>query len=432
MNKEQQDYYLFTKRCLLTLLFLYYYEGVSFDAIILRSFGFHFDPTCNFKAIVRSLKNHIHKYIVHIYPKKFGVNLEKMDVMGNVNIVKVTKAKLDDEYIPEASLNIYFDGVDFCAIGYVEGKFLKFSTISDNKADYEKALVYRLNDINVNNSTASNFLLWLMRFYASSLKIDLVMGAGINKDYGAKDWKGLLDTLNSEFFSGNIERSKGLSHYVGDTLFTNSMILKTSGFDTYRSLNDALYKFKEAKSFNDPDSTLYRCVNFIESHQGIDVITYNYDTNLEYLLKKRNLLYCAIYDDNSFVNKGAVCSIYHVHGLLPYDRYNEKKFTDSLIFNESDYFYLYNNPYSWNIAKQLHDFKFNVCFFIGISLTDPDMKRILELANNPLKFNFIFMKKEKDYSEHVYRDISTYFFTFDLITIWVNEYEEIGNWLEKL
>ena len=90
------------------------------------------------------------------------------------------------------------------------------------------------------------------------------------------------------------------------------------------------------------------------------------------------------------------------------------------------------NPYSWNIAKQLHDFKFNVCFFIGISLTDPDMKRLLELGQNYLKFNFIFMKRQKGYSPSVFNIISSYFFTFDLIIIWVNEYEEIGDWLKRL
>ena len=115
-----------------------------------------------------------------------------------------------------------------------------------------------------------------------------------------------------------------------------------------------------------------------------------------------------------------------------YNKYNEKKFTDSLIFNESEYYYLYNNPYSWNIAKQLHDFKFNVCIFIGISLTDPDMKRLLELAQNYLKFNFIFLKKEKDFSETVYRDLTSYFFTFDLIVIWIDEYSQIADYLENL
>ena len=124
--------------------------------------------------------------------------------------------------------------------------------------------------------------------------------------------------------------------------------------------------------------------------------------------------------------------IYHVHGLLPYDRYTERKYLDSLVFTEEEYYYLYNNPYSWNIAKQLHDFKFNVCVFIGISLTDPDMKRLLELAKNYLKFNFIFLKKEKGYSETVFRDLTSYFFTFDLIVIWIDEYKEIGDYLDKL
>ena len=144
------------------------------------------------------------------------------------------------------------------------------------------------------------------------------------------------------------------------------------------------------------------------------------------------MLYSTIYDDNSFTVKNAIATIYHVHGLLPYGKYDQEKFTDSLIFNESDYYYLYNNPYSWNIAKQLHDFKFNVCFFIGISLTDPDMKRLLELGQNYLKFNFIFMKRQKGYSPSVFNIISSYFFTFDLIVIWVNEYEEIGDWLKRL
>ena len=121
-----------------------------------------------------------------------------------------------------------------------------------------------------------------------------------------------------------------------------------------------------------------------------------------------------------------------MHGLLPYDRFHESKFVDSLIFNESDYYYLYNNPYSWNIAKQLHDFKFNCCFFIGISLTDPDMKRLLQLANNYLKFNFIFMKKEKGYAQTVFRDIANYFFSFDLIVVWVDEYSAIGSILNSL
>ncbi len=252
------------------------------------------------------------------------------------------------------------------------------------------------------------------------------MGAGINKDYGAKDWQELISALSEKSYDGGKSSLSQTKHYVGDDLFTPPALFKTQGFNTYQSLVHELYEFETAKEFSDPNSTLYRCVEFIQHHPGINVITYNYDTNLEYLLKKKSLLYCSTYDDSSFSAEEAVATIYHVHGLLPYGGAEQKRFTSSLIFNESDYYYLYNNPYSWNVAKQLHDFKFNTCLFIGISLKDPDMKRLLELARNPLKFNFIFLKREKGYREKVFADISSYFFTFDLILIWVDEYSQIG------
>ncbi|MCI5670203.1 MAG: SIR2 family protein [Candidatus Enterosoma sp.] len=435
MKKQERDNYIFAKKSLLLQLFLFYYSDVPYDALVLRSFGFSFDPTCNFKAIVKSHKGHIHKYVTHIFLSMSGVNFEKMDVMGDVNIIRVKNiTSVDEFYEPEASLNVYFDGAKFYANGYLEGKKIDYRFSPKKKSVTDDLLFHLGNDKKLSgiNSSADCFVLWLMKLYTSKLNVDLIMGAGINADYGAKDWSSLIDCLNNDFYQGDYKFADEIEHYVGKELFTSSMVLKTSGFDSYKSLNRELYEFPAAKSFDDPDSTLYHCVDYIEKHAHTTVITYNYDTNLEYLLKKRGIRYTTVYDDNSFVDKEAGVDIYHVHGLLPYDKYNEKKFTDSLIFNESEYYYLYNNPYSWNIAKQLHDFKFNVCIFIGISLTDPDMKRLLELAQNYLKFNFIFLKKEKDFSETVYRDLTSYFFTFDLIVIWIDEYSQIADYLENL
>lgn len=433
MEKSKKEDYIFQKKSLLVLLFLYYSSNVSFDSIVLRSFGFHFDPTCNFKIIVKSKKEHIHKYVAHIYAGLSKFNAEMMDVMGNVNIVKV-KSMDYEFYEPEASLNIYFSSSDFYAIGFMEGKKVSFR-YNTKKTSVTDDLLYHLNHDKKNenvNDSAPNFVLWLLKLYTSKLNVDLVLGAGINQDYGAKNWAQLIDSLNNDFYKGDYKFAQEIQTYVGKELFTSSMVMKTSGFDSYESLNRELYLFNAQKRFDDPDATLYRLVNYIENHNHTSIITYNYDTNIEYLLKKRGLRYTVVYDDNSFVDKEAKVDIYHVHGLLPYDKYKEKKYTDSLIFNESEYYYLYNNPYSWSISKQLHDFKFNVCIFIGISLTDPDMKRLLELANNYMKFNFIFLKKISGYSETVYKDLTAYFFTFDLIVIWIDEYSEISSYLEQL
>lgn len=432
IREAKREDYLFKKKCLLVLLCLYYRNNVSYDEIVLRSFGFHFDPTCDYKAIVTSKKGHIHKYTIHIHPSKHGVNLEALDEMGNVNFVRVPSlAKEYDLFRPKASLNVYFDGDSFFASGFMEGKKIELDMNQGEEGRYS-SLMEKLNAIKSCNESADSFLLFLMRFYTCKLPIDLVMGAGINKDYGAKDWQGLISALSESYYGEKKKNAEEMKHYVGQELFTSPSLMKQGGDDLYKQLNHELYEFKEARSFSDPDSTLYKCVDFLSAHKGTSVITYNYDTNLEYLLRKRGLLYCTIYDDTSFVTKEGVASIYHVHGLLPYGRYDQERFTSSLVFGESDYFSLYNNPYSWNIAKQLHDFKFNACLFIGISLTDPDMKRLLELACNYLKFNFIFMKKEKGFSPSVFRDISAYFFSFDLIVVWVDEYEDIGKWLAEL
>lgn len=434
MKKEDRDDYIFAKKSLLLLLFLYYYSNVSYDDIVLRSFGFEFDPTCNFKAIVKSKKDHIHKYVIHIFNSITGVNLEKMDVMGNVNVIRVKNVKTSDLYIPEASTNIYFNGSQFKAYGYMEGKEIEYSYIPKSNQMIDD-LLYHLNsdkEVMGMNNSAPSFVIWLLKMYTSKLNVDLVLGAGINKDYGAKNWNELMGSLNNDFYKGDYKFASEIEHYVGKELFTSSMVLKTSGFDSYKSLNRELYEYDTEKGFDDPNSTLYHCVDYIDRHDHTSVITYNFDTNLEYILKKKGIRYTVVYDENSFVDKQAKTDIYHVHGLLPYDKYDEKKYTDSLIFNESEYYYLYNNPYSWNISKQLHDFKFNACIFIGISLTDPDMKRILELAKNYLKFNFIFLKKQEGYSEIAYRDLTSYFFTFDLIVIWIDEYSEIDRYLKYI
>ncbi len=437
MEKLVREKYIFDKKCLLILLYLFYINDISYKSIIFRSFGFYLDPTANFKAIVTSKKGHIHDYIVHVLDENTSLEkLTSLDIQGNVNIVKVKDCLDLNFYDPKASLNIYFDEANFLAHGFIEGKYTRYDLLKNSKSVFKEELLYNLsNDASKNNinSSASSFILFLLRLYSYKLPIDLVVGAGINIDYGAKDWEHLVEALNLDFYKDDNVLVSEVKHYVGDELFVSSKLIKTNGFDVYDSLNKELYLFKEAKSFNDPNSTLYKIVDFIiRKNEKIDIITYNYDTNLEYLLRKRKYSYNTIYNNTSFVSREANVNIFHVHGLLPYDKNRQAKYLDSIIFNESEYFYLYNNPYSWNIGKQLHDFTFNCCVFIGISLTDPNMKRLLELATNYLKFNFIFLRKEKEYNEKVYRDVTNYFFTYDLITIWVDEFSEIDEWLQLI
>jgi len=431
MEKIKREKYIFNKKCLLILIYLYYQNNIDYKNIIFRSFGFHFDPKCNFKVIIYDEKLEVYKNVVHIFYSLFKVNMIELDIMGNVNFFKVKNVKDLDPYNPSSSLNVYFDESNFLVKGYFKEKrieyILKEKNINKENNVFKDDLLYFLN---LNKYQDVSFTEYLLKLFTYRNEIDLVLGSGINSDYGAKDWKSLVKGLNERFYKDNVDRIEEITHYIGEELFVSSKVLKTSGFDTYKELNDELYLFKpDIDFFIDKKTTLYLISDFINKKDKLNVITYNYDTNLEYILKKRGILYNSTYDDYSFLNKEAKVNIFHVHGLLPYDKYNEDRFKDSIIFNESEYYYLYNNPYSWNISKQLHDFMFNTSLFIGLSLTDPNIKRLLELAHNHLKFNFIFVKKMSSFSELTFREVTNYFFQYDLITIWINDYKEIEKWL---
>ena len=198
MEKQERDYYIYRKKGLLLSLFRFYFSNVPFDHVILRSFGFSFDPTCNFKAIVYSKKDHVHKYVIHIYETRARFNYRKRDVRGNRNIVKVPSVREGEFYEPEASRNIYFDGREFLATGYREGEKVSLRFRQKKESITDDILYHLDSDTNFRgkNESAETFILWLRKLYTCKLHVDLVIGAGINEDYGGKSWTSLMVMLS--------------------------------------------------------------------------------------------------------------------------------------------------------------------------------------------------------------------------------------------
>lgn len=88
--------------------------------------------------------------------------------------------------------------------------------------------------------------------------------------------------------------------------------------------------------------------------------------------------------------------IYHVHGYLP--RKGKLSEINNITFGESVYHQQYNDTYSWNNITQINKFRDNTCLFIGSSLTDPNMRRLLDIAQqqrgqNRQGYHYMFRKK---------------------------------------
>lgn len=183
-------------------------------------------------------------------------------------------------------------------------------------------------------------------------------------------------------------------------------------------------------------STPHRSYNGIKS-----IVTYNFDDLLERKFRKREIEYHTVSCEND-MSANDKLNIYHVHGYLP-SNISDFSGKPGLIFSEEDYHRVYRDAYSWSNLVQLNAFRDSTCVFIGCSLTDPNLRRLLDVAsrNGETPRHYAFMKKKSINTEpettashkellELYQRIDDkiregYFRELGLNIIWIDEYEEI-------
>jgi hypothetical protein len=123
------------------------------------------------------------------------------------------------------------------------------------------------------------------------------------------------------------------------------------------------------------------CLSVYKNPKIDSVITYNFDDILERQLDKidSGFRYKSIYDSEA-VYEETDFKIYHVHGYIPFDRPTEKVKFDPIVLSEEKYHEQYNDHYSFSNVIQINKFAYNSCLFIGLSFTDPNMRRLLEVS----------------------------------------------------
>ncbi|MBU7045395.1 MAG: SIR2 family protein [Theionarchaea archaeon] len=228
----------------------------------------------------------------------------------------------------------------------------------------------------------------------------LVLGSGISTEHNLPDWNTLLQKLLINAFMIEMEEPKERSSDLAK-LFTSIFPLSPlvaarylheyyrdnpksgeNGISFEEAIREALY---EEMNLED-ESPLYKeilqfCIAPDKSPNLDCIITYNYDDILKTYLSALDIdiPYETIYSSGANPPRGVV-PIYHVHGFLPQNKRLTKE--NRIILSEDMYHQQYLETYNWSNMVQIEKFRDKTCLFIGVSFTDPNLRRLLDIAKS--------------------------------------------------
>ena len=232
----------------------------------------------------------------------------------------------------------------------------------------------------------------------------LFLGAGVSMSAKMPSWEELLKRLMGEVKTlkePTLNAFKELSSHVfqecGSSYPIMGRYLQTAiGLQNNSPAFSALIQKSLYNTYN--TSPLLRVLAHIVQQKKVDeIITYNYDNLLEQNLVTLKLVdsedYTSIAKDAEIQGHN-ILPIYHVHGIIP-----REGPVDIVVFTEEEYHNRYYEAFHWSNVEQLHALSRKHCFFVGLSMNDPNLRRLLDTAQKMNKTNgdchFVFLQRTK-------------------------------------
>jgi hypothetical protein len=226
-----------------------------------------------------------------------------------------------------------------------------------------------------------------LRSTYESTGISVVLGAGVSVSCGAPSWNELLLRLHNLATSRqwSVDLS-GLSELYSESVAADGPLISArlavpgvdDQSDDFRSkLRDEIYRGVAADKRSSLVEELARLAQCCEGVAGVtSVLTYNYDVLLEEEFDHLGRAYRRL-DRNETGSLHGI-EIRHVHGFLGRARLDH----EWVVLTERAYHSEYALPFSWSNVVQLNSFRESVCLFVGLSMTDPNLRRLLEAARH--------------------------------------------------
>ena len=278
-------------------------------------------------------------------------------------------------------------------------------------------------------------------------RLTLVCGAGASIEAGIPVWGDLLGKLLetmmeriSQSYSMNLGRKAAAEfqkRHHESALILGKYLKNNLGRDFASHTRDALY------AANPITSPLIKSIVSLARPQRdgrpLDsIITFNFDGLIEENLTANSIPNRPI-SSEAVKHNPSELPIYHVHGYLP--RKGKIQSDADLVFSEDAYHSQFIDPFSWSNLIQLNKLTHNTCLFVGISLTDPNMRRLLDVAwrkNSARALSHYIVKKAPRSSGEDVTDQLTMLLeeqdanALGLNVIWIDEFAELPRILEQI
>lgn len=210
----------------------------------------------------------------------------------------------------------------------------------------------------------------------------LFLGAGVSMSANLPCWWNLLAGMINRckqgmFKEADLDQLTKVccnSSIVMGRFIRMMMESKSNEEEFYQCLHEALYNGVD--SYSSPLITeICHLIQFKRQHAQ-SIITYNFDDVMERALKSCGIGNYSIFGQNQ---PQQLFPIYHVHGFVPFE--NKENIKSLPVLSEEEYHRVYANSYNWSNVEQIHALSRTTCIFIGLSMTDPNLRRLLDIAN---------------------------------------------------
>ncbi len=282
-------------------------------------------------------------------------------------------------------------------------------------------------------------------------QLTLVCGSGISRDSSIPTWNELLVNILNDVYSNdsnsNTENKVTVESLLSLMPQSNLILGKYLKIILKDDFNKTVQKhlylyynmFYEFEPINpNLETNMMKAIVELSrpkrSGKRLEsIITFNFDDLIECALSNNNIEHVSIWKEGQAYGIDAL-PIFHVHGFLPNKRDIEEP---HLVFSEETYHSQFIDPYSWSNLILLNTFSTNVCLFVGLSLSDPNLRRLLDISwrRNQRCKHYIIMKKSPQ--KNITDEIATMLFEQDanslgLNVIWCSDFSEIPGILLKI